>query len=111
MAGLGKTAKNILGREKKKLSSFGKTLLPTTNVKQIGENLKTSTGLPNLAMDTEGSLDDIQSAFTPDIPVPEEPTIIPIPDERVSELEARRRRARRGSSGRESTILTEGLGG
>lgn len=57
------------------------------------------------------SAEDLSEAFTPDIPTPEEPTIIPIPDEQTSSLEARKRRTRAAGSGRASTILTEGLGG
>lgn len=49
--------------------------------------------------------------FEPDIPMPEEQTIIPLPTESVANLEARRRRAKKAGSGRSSTILTEGLGG
>lgn len=57
------------------------------------------------------SAKDVGMAFTPEIPVPEEETIIPLPNESVANLEARRRRARKAGSGRSSTILTEGLGG
>ncbi len=57
------------------------------------------------------SVEDLGEVFTPEIPVPEEETIIPIPDERSSELEAKKRRARSRSSGRSSTILTDRLGG
>lgn len=57
------------------------------------------------------SAEDLGEAFTPQIPEPEEQTIIPIPDEGVAETEARKRRARRRGTGRSSTILTEGLGG
>ena len=59
---------------------------------------------------SEGS-EDIGELFTPEIPIPEEQTIIPIPDERTAGLDARKRRARARTSGRSSTILTEGLGG
>lgn len=54
---------------------------------------------------------DLGDLFTPDIPTPEEETIIPLPNESVANLEARRRRAKKAGSGRSSTILTEGLGG
>ena len=59
---------------------------------------------------TEGA-GDIGEAFTPEIPEPEEQTIIPIPTASTAETQARKRRARSKSSGRSSTILTEGLGG
>ncbi len=49
--------------------------------------------------------------FTPEVPEPVEETIIPIPDERVAALDARKRRAKGSRTGRDSTILTEGLGG
>jgi len=56
---------------------------------------------------------DATSLFTPEIPELPEETIIPIPDESTAALEARKRRAKAAStrSGRDSTILTEGLGG
>lgn len=57
------------------------------------------------------SVKDAGDLFTPDIPEPEEGTIIPIPSERTAELKARKRRAKAKTSGRQSTILTEGLGG
>lgn len=53
----------------------------------------------------------LESAFTPEVPELEEETIIPIPDESRAALEARRRRAKSSRTGRDSTILTEGLGG
>lgn len=49
--------------------------------------------------------------LVPDIPTPEEATIIPIPDQNIAALEARRRRASASRTGKSSTILTEGLGG
>jgi hypothetical protein len=68
--------------------------------------------------------DKVKSAFTlkkvaeagkklydPDIPKPDEATIMPIPDASVAQTEARKRKARARTSGRDSTILTEGLGG
>lgn len=58
----------------------------------------------------EDSVDDLGKAFTPEIPIPEEDTIIPIPDESSAKLAARRKKAKQ-NSGRDSTILTEGLGG
>lgn len=49
--------------------------------------------------------------MTPDIPEPEAQTVIPIPDESLQADEERRRRARTSRTGRQSTRLTEGLGG
>ena len=57
------------------------------------------------------SIEDLGEAFTPEIPVPPEETIIPIPDESLAATEARKRRAKSSRTGRQSTILTEGLGG
>ena len=59
---------------------------------------------------TEGA-GDLGEVFTPEIPEPEEQTIIPIPTASTAETEAKKRRARTKTSGRQSTILTEGLGG
>ena len=56
-------------------------------------------------------LEQTASVFTPEIPEVAEETIIPIPDENTAILEARKRRAKASRSGRDSTILTEGLGG
>ncbi len=53
----------------------------------------------------------VVETFTPEIPTPEDPVIIPIPDENTATLEAKRRRSRAPKTGRDSTILTEGLGG
>lgn len=60
---------------------------------------------------TKQSAGDVTALFTPDIPEPEEQPVIPIPDESLQANEARRRRAQRASTGRQSTRLTEGLGG
>jgi len=57
------------------------------------------------------SADDLGGAFTPEIPEEEEATIIPLPDESSAQLRARKKRAQAKTSGRSSTILTEGLGG
>ena len=59
----------------------------------------------------ETGAEELGEAFTPEIPEPEEQTIIPIPTESTAALEAKKRRARAKSTGRQSTILTEGLGG
>lgn len=78
--------------------------------------------LDEFGSDLEGYVKNPEKAFQKDTaeagekitgtpPAPEEPTIVPIPDENAAELEARRRRARAKTSGRQSTILTEGLGG
>lgn len=54
---------------------------------------------------------DLGGVFTPDIPEPEEDTILPIGDPNVAQTRARKKRAKAKTSGRSSTILTEGLGG
>jgi|GEM_PF-3742261 len=54
---------------------------------------------------------DFGGLFTPDIPVPEEDPLIPLPTASTAANEARKRRAKSKTSGRQSTILTEGLGG
>lgn len=54
----------------------------------------------------------LTTMLTPDIPVPEQQPIVPIPDESMQENEARRRRARQSRTGRRSTILSgDKLGG
>lgn len=100
MAGAKKTLKKIRKRAVPTAKSFINPLKG-----DIGESIRVPFG------GVERSAEDVGDLFTPDIPIPEEETIIPIPDERTAQLEARRRRARRGGTGRESTILTEGLGG
>lgn len=52
----------------------------------------------------------VTELYSPDIPKPEKPPVMPIPDENVQQTEARRRQARASTTGRQSTILT-GLGG
>lgn len=59
----------------------------------------------------KSGLDTTFDAFTPDVPTPKDEVIIPIPDENAAALAARKRRAAKTSTGRDSTILTEGLGG
>lgn len=67
--------------------------------------------LTNPLSRTRKDLKKLSSPFTPKIPKPEEPTIIPLPDEGKLELESKKRLAAQRRTGRESTILTEGLGG
>lgn len=95
MAGAEKTLKSITGRAEKLIKKPWKALDPKATIKSS-------------IYDAAG---DVTSLFTPEIPMPEEETIIPIPDERMASVEARRRRARKVGTGRDSTILTEGLGG
>jgi hypothetical protein len=59
---------------------------------------------------SEGA-EDFGGLFTPDIPEPEEETIIPMSDPNVTQTRTRKKRAQQKGSGRSSTILTEGLGG
>lgn len=59
----------------------------------------------------KSGVDTTLGAFTPDVPTPKDTPIIPIPDENSAALAARKRRAMKASTGRDSTILTEGLGG
>lgn len=80
------------------------------NVKKVdplmgGDKLLDQAGLPTILGEEAGILN------TPEIPEPEEQTVIPIPDDSLRANEARRRRARRAQTGRQSTRLTEGLGG
>lgn len=56
-------------------------------------------------------VEDVGGAFTPEVPVPEEQTIIPIPNASTAQTEAKKRRAKGRTTGRSSTILTQGLGG
>lgn len=97
MSGLKKTAKNIYSRAEKDFKDTVTFEDPFATIDPVGH--------------VEDSFDDIETAFTPEIPEPEEETIIPIPDESKAALEARRRRAKSSRTGRDSTILTEGLGG
>lgn len=71
--------------------------------RQIEENIKDPKDSVKRLMEDTGLM--------PEIPEPEQDVIIPIPDENVAALEARRRRSKASRSGRDSTILTEGLGG
>jgi hypothetical protein len=71
--------------------------------KRVIENIKDPKG------SIRRDLEDI--GLVPEIPEPEEQVIIPIPDENSAALEAKRRRAKAPKTGRDSTILTEGLGG
>lgn len=70
-----------------------------------GDKLLDKAGLPTVLGEETGIFNQ------PEIPEPEEQTVIPIPDDSLQANEARRRRARRAQSGRQSTRLTEGLGG
>lgn len=65
----------------------------------------------NPTSNMRGAADEVVTVFEPDIPEPEEQPVIPIPDESLQANESRKRRARRASTGRQSTRLTEGLGG
>lgn len=58
----------------------------------------------------EGAVKKTFRPEIPELPAAEE-TIIPIPDENELALESKRRRAKSSRTGRDSTILTEGLGG
>ena len=101
MAGVGKTFKKITSSD-----TLKKRLFPNpTKAKEVEKGF----GNPFEVL-SEGA-EDITSAFTPEIPVPEEETIIPLPDPNIAKTRARKRRAAAKGSGRQSTILTEGLGG
>ena len=101
MAGVKKTAKK-LGKK----SELRRKLLP--NPFKKGE-FERSHANPAKVLEDTG--DDLEGAFTPDIPVPEEDPLIPLPTASTAANEARKRRAKSKTSGRQSTILTEGLGG
>ena len=96
-----------------------KTLKKITNPKKLQKDLLPNPFSVNAMFDSHAnpinvgkdSASDVTDLFTPDIPEPEEQTIIPIPTASTAETQARKRRARSRSSGRSSTILTEGLGG
>jgi len=72
---------------------------------------KFDTNLANPLVPVTDTVSNVSGAFTPDIPEPDEMPIIPIPDEQTAAAEARKRRAKAVGTGRQSTILTEGLGG
>jgi len=101
MAGVKNTVKK-LGKK----SELRRKLLP--NPFKKGE-FERSHANPAKVLEDTGN--DLEMAFTPEIPVPKEDPLIPLPTASVAANEARKRRARNKSSGRESTILTEGLGG
>ena len=101
MANTSKTVKSAFGTKKLK-----KRFLPEPGDMNA---LSESFANPLEVLDETGK--DLGSAFTPDVPEPEEETIIPIPSGSEAELRARKRRAKAKGSGRSSTILTEGLGG
>ncbi len=102
MAGAKKTFKKITGKD-----TLKKRLNPLPKSK---DEAKDSFAVNPLAAIPE-TAEDVGMLFTPEIPEPEEETIIPIPSERAAELKSRKRRAKAKGSGRSSTILTEGLGG
>jgi hypothetical protein len=99
MAGAKKTFKKVIETHKKQLKSAHDPSL---------KNQAKTFDPTRLAKEAVG---DVGDTFTPEIPEPEEETIIPIPNEQTAETQARKRRARKSTSGRSSTILTEGLGG
>lgn len=101
MSGAKKTLKDITSKDK-----LRRRLAPNPFKKNEVDN-----SFANPSEVLEQSVKDVGAAFTPEIPAPEEPVIIPIPDEQTAALEAKRRRARAPKTGRDSTILTEGLGG
>ena len=101
MAGAKKTWKKISDPSKLK-----KDLLPNPFKKGAMERSHA-----NPLRVADDSVEDVGDLFTPDIPEVPEETIIPIPDGNTAETAARKRRAKKGGSGRSSTILTEGLGG
>lgn len=117
MSNLSGTFDRIKSRQRDKTKQFGRTLVPRSKddleaLKDPRNRPLTVAGSLNLAAkDTKASLGDVETAFTPEIPEPEEQTVIPIPDDSLQANEARRRRARRAQTGRQSTRLTEGLGG
>lgn len=80
-------------------------------IKSTGKEIKRA----GSSLNKEGKRvsDDLDDAWSmsPDIPEEEEATIIPLPDENSAQLRARKKRAQAKTSGRSSTILTEGLGG
>ncbi len=101
MSGVKKTVKR-LGKK----ADLRRKLLP--NPLKKGE-FERSHANPAKVLEDTG--EDLEGAFTPEIPVPEETPLIPIPTASTAANEARKRRARSKTSGRQSTILTEGLGG
>ena len=101
MAGLKDTTKKLT-----KFSDVKKKVLPNPFKKGAFEQ---SHANPLQVFDD--TVEDLGAAFTPEIPVPEETAIIPLPNASVAANEARKRRAKSKTSGRQSTILTEGLGG
>ena len=95
------------------MSNLAKTVKKIHNPKYLKEKLDptSSKTWANPLNVIESGVEDIGEAFTPEVPVPEEQTIIPIPTASTAQTDSRKRRARGRSSGRSSTILTEGLGG
>lgn len=80
-------------------------------MKRVGKDVAKK---PWKGLDPSIGVDGIKQTgmlFEPEIPELPEDVIIPIPDEQTAALEARKRRAKGVRTGRESTILTEGLGG
>jgi len=103
MTGIKKTFKKITSKEtlKKRFTP----LTPKSTKKEVRGSF-----ISNPLRVIDESVEDVGDAFTPEIPVPEEQPVLPIPDEALQANESRRRRSRRSRTGRQSTILT-GLGG
>ena len=99
MAGLKKTVKKV-GRDVEKSAKLFANPNPKEHIKFHDPSRHANEAISHL-----------EGVFTPEVPEMEEETIIPIPDESRAALDARRRRAKSSRTGRDSTILTEGLGG
>ena len=98
------------------MANFSKTVkkvhsIPDLKDKFVQNPFQSDKGFHNPLNVLESSADDLGEAFTPEIPEPEEETIIPLPTASTAKNEARKKRARAKGTGRSSTILTEGLGG
>lgn len=77
------------------------------SISKLGKKIEKNFQDPSAS--TQNLMQDI--GLAPKIPKPEEPTIIGAPNDQALALAARKKRAGRTGVGRESTILTEGLGG
>ena len=110
MAGAGKTFKKIHKKETlQDRVGIDINVAKDPLSRRSQRKMRGSFNNPGTVLSATG--EDLGESFTPEIPEPEEKPIIPIPDERTAETSARKRLARKKATGRQSTILTEGLGG
>lgn len=79
-------------------------------VKRAGRSVRRAGRKTRKAIRRDFKRSAVGQKLDPDLPELEELPILPLPDEEEVRKDARKRRARASSTGRESTILTGTLG-